>query len=85
MKHAETQRQLGLAESAERAMRQQLKSAEQAARGVKEEIGRMKILVAQTRAQCANEVRKRERTIEGMKKHVAEGGGPGGRERQSVF
>jgi hypothetical protein len=73
-KHAETQRQLGLAESAERAMRQQLKSAEQAARGVKEEMGRMKILVAQTRAQCANEVRKRERTIEGMKKHVAEGG-----------
>lgn len=34
----------------------------------------MKILVGQTRAQCANEVRKRERTIEGMKKHVGEGG-----------
>lgn len=33
----------------------------------------MKMLVTQTRAQCANEVRKRERTIEGMKKHVAEG------------
>jgi hypothetical protein len=55
-------------------MRQQLKSAEQAARGLKEEMARMKILVAQTRAQCANEVRKRERTIEGMKKHVADGG-----------
>lgn len=55
-------------------MRQQLKSAEQAARGLKEEMARMKMLVAQTRAQCANEVRKRERTIEGMKKHVAEGG-----------
>lgn len=55
-------------------MRQQLKSAELAARGVKDEMGRMKIMVAQTRAQCANEVRKRERMIEGMKKHVAEGG-----------
>jgi hypothetical protein len=55
-------------------LKQQLKSAEQAARGLKEEMGRMKILVGQTRAQCANEVRKRERTIEGMKKHVADGG-----------
>jgi hypothetical protein len=55
-------------------MKQQLKSAEQAARGMKEEMGRMKVLVNQTRAQCANEVRKRERTIEGMKKHVGEGG-----------
>lgn len=34
----------------------------------------MKILVGQTRAQCANEVRKRERVIEGLKKHVGEGG-----------
>ena len=34
----------------------------------------MKILVGQTRAHCANEVRKRERTIESMKKHVADGG-----------
>lgn len=55
-------------------MRQQLKSAEQAARGLKEEMGRMRLLVGQTRAQCANEVRKRERTIEGMKRHVTEGG-----------
>jgi hypothetical protein len=34
----------------------------------------MRLLVGQTRAQCANEVRKRERTIEGMKRHVTEGG-----------
>jgi hypothetical protein len=34
----------------------------------------MRILVGQTRAQCANEVRKRERLIEGLKKHVGEGG-----------
>lgn len=73
-KHAEAQRKLGIADATERAMKQQLKSAEQAARGLKEEMGRMRILVGQTRAQCANEVRKRERTIEGMKKHVTEGG-----------
>jgi hypothetical protein len=74
VKNAEAQRKLGIAEATERAMKQQLRSAEQAARGLKEEMGRMKILVVQTRAQCANEVRKRERTIESMKKHVADGG-----------
>ena len=73
-KHAEAQRKLGIAEAADRAMKTQLRSAEQAARGLKEEMGRMKILVNQTRAQCANDVRKRERVIEGLKKHVGEGG-----------
>jgi hypothetical protein len=73
-KHAEAQRRLGLAEATERALKMQLKSAEQAARSLKEEMGRMRILVGQTRAQCANEVRKRERVIEGLKKHVGEGG-----------
>jgi len=38
----------------------------------------MKVLVQQTRSQCANEVRKRERIIEGLKKHVGEGGRPRG-------
>ncbi len=73
-RNAEAQRRLGLAEATERALKMQLKSAEQAARGLKEEMGRMRILVGQTRAQCANEVRKRERVIEGLKKHVGEGG-----------
>jgi len=73
-KYAEAQRKVGLAEAAERAFKQQIRSAEQAARGLKEEMGRMRVLVNQTRSQCANEVRKRERIIEGMKKHVGEGG-----------
>jgi hypothetical protein len=73
-KYTEAQRKLGIAEAADRAMKMQLRSAEQAARGLKEEMGRMKILVNQTRAQCANDVRKRERVIEGLKKHVGEGG-----------
>jgi Afadin- and alpha -actinin-Binding len=74
IKHTEAQRRLGLAEATERALKAQIRSAEQAAKGLKEEMGRMKILVGQTRAQCANEVRKRERLIEGLKKHVGEGG-----------
>ncbi|TVY38151.1 hypothetical protein LOCC1_G007158 [Lachnellula occidentalis] len=73
-KYAEAQRKVGLAEAAERAFKQQIRGAEHAARGLKEEMGRMRILVNQTRNQCANEVRKRERVIESMKKHVGEGG-----------
>ncbi|CZT41747.1 related to NAB3 Polyadenylated RNA-binding protein [Rhynchosporium secalis] len=69
-KNAEAQRKLGIAESAERAMKEQLKSAEMGNRVLKEDMAKMKVLVAQTRSQCSNEVRKRERTIEGMKKHV---------------
>jgi len=77
-KHTEAQRKLGIAESTERAMRLQLKSAEQANRVLKEEMARMKILVQQTRSQCAVEVRKRERTLEGLKKHVGDGRVRGG-------
>ena len=77
-KYVEAQRKLGLAEATERAMKLQMKSAEQAQRGLKEEMGRMKILVQQTRNQCAVEVRKRERVVEGLKKHVGDGRVRGG-------
>lgn len=77
-KHVEAQRKLGLAEATERALKTQLRSAEQAAKGLKEEMSRIRSLVAQTRSQCANEVRKRERVIEGMKRHVTEAGRPRG-------
>ena len=74
----EAQRKLGLAEATERAMKLQMKSAEQAQKGLKEEMGRMKLLVQQTRNQCAVEVRKRERVVEGLKKHVGDGRVRGG-------
>jgi Afadin- and alpha -actinin-Binding len=77
-KYVEAQRKLGLAEATERAMKLQMKSAEQAHRGLKEEMGRMKLLVQQTRNQCAVEVRKRERVVEGLKKHVGDGRVRGG-------
>ncbi|RDW62812.1 hypothetical protein BP5796_11114 [Coleophoma crateriformis] len=73
-KTSDASRRLGVAEATERSLKQQIRSAEQAARVLKEEMGRMKLLVGQTRAQCANEVRKRERVIEGMKKHIVDGG-----------
>jgi hypothetical protein len=45
---------------------------------LREEMVRMKALVQQTRNQCAVEVRKRERVIEGLKKHVGDGRVRGG-------
>ena len=73
-KYEEAQRKVNISDAAERALKLQLWSAEQAARGLKEEMGRMRILVGQTRAQCANEARKREKVIDGLKRHVGEGG-----------
>lgn len=70
----DAQRRLGLAEATERHLKAQIGSAEQAVKALKEDIGKMRSLVNQTRAQCANEVRKREKIIEGLKKHVGEGG-----------
>lgn len=55
-------------------MRTQLKAAEATVHRLKEEAARTKILVAQTRAACANEVRKRDRQIDGLKKAVTEAG-----------
>ncbi|GAB1313859.1 hypothetical protein MFIFM68171_04069 [Madurella fahalii] len=71
-KHAEAQRKAGLSEAAEAALRTHLKMAEATVHRLKEEAARTKSLVAQTRAACANEVRKRDRQIEGLKKAVTE-------------
>lgn len=73
-KNVEAQRKVSLSESAEAAMRAQLKSAEAIIQRLKEEAARTKVLVAQTRAACANEVRKRDRQIDGLKKAVTDAG-----------
>ncbi|SPQ22240.1 d54f55a5-bc32-4404-8c29-3f73088f85dc [Thermothielavioides terrestris] len=73
-KHAEAQRKAGLSEAAEAALRTHLKTAEATIHRLKEEAARTKTLVAQTRASCANEVRKRDRQIESLKKAVTEAG-----------
>ncbi|KAK3360209.1 Afadin and alpha-actinin-binding-domain-containing protein [Lasiosphaeria hispida] len=73
-KNVEAQRKVGISESSEVAMRTQLKTAEVTIHRLKEEAARTKVLVAQTRAACANEVRKRDRQIDGLKKAVTEAG-----------
>ncbi|KAH7026120.1 Afadin and alpha-actinin-binding-domain-containing protein [Microdochium trichocladiopsis] len=71
-KLADAQRRLDSADSTERAMRTQLKTAEANIHKMKDEMHKMKTLVAQTRSSCANEVRKRDRQIEALKKTVTE-------------
>ncbi|PKS07642.1 hypothetical protein jhhlp_006248 [Lomentospora prolificans] len=71
-KFAETERKLNLAEASESALRTQLKSVEATVRGLKEEVARAKSLVAQTRASCATEVRRRDRQIDTLKKQLNE-------------
>ncbi|KAI1389399.1 Afadin and alpha-actinin-binding-domain-containing protein [Hypoxylon trugodes] len=71
-KLSETQRKLDSADANERALRAQLKTAEQNAHRLKEDAVKSKTLLAQARAACANEVRKRDRQIDGLKKAVAD-------------
>ncbi|KAJ9154688.1 Afadin and alpha-actinin-binding-domain-containing protein, partial [Coniochaeta hoffmannii] len=73
-KQTEAQRKASLAEAAETSMRAQLKAAESTIHKLKDEAARMKTLVAQTRAACATEVRKRDRQIDGLKKAVSDTG-----------
>lgn len=73
-KHAETQRKLHIAEGAEASLRTQLKSAEAAARGLKEDVARHRTAVAQARSSCSTEVRRRDLQIEGLKKQLGEAG-----------
>ncbi|KAI0110782.1 Afadin and alpha-actinin-binding-domain-containing protein [Nemania sp. FL0031] len=82
----DTQRRLDIAEATERALRTQLKTAEQGIHKLKEEMVKMKSLVAQTRGACANEVRKRDRQIDSLKKAVADTGRVrgGGRNRDVI-
>ncbi|RYP46650.1 hypothetical protein DL768_007163 [Monosporascus sp. mg162] len=82
---ADAQRRLDGAEATERALRAQLRAAEGSVHRLKEEAQRTRALVAQTRAACATEVRRRDRQIEGLKRAVVEagrvrgsGGGGGG-------
>jgi predicted RNase H-like nuclease (RuvC/YqgF family) len=70
----DTQRRLDSAEATERAIRIQLKTAEQGIHKLKDEMAKLKSLVAQTRSACANEVRKRDRQIDSLKKAVADAG-----------
>lgn len=73
-KHAEAKRKLEIAEASEASMKTQLKSADAAVRGLKEEVARTKSLVSQARSACATEVRRRDRQIDTLKKQLGEAG-----------
>lgn len=49
-----------------------MSSAEATIRGLKEQVQRMKTTVQQVRAQCANDIRKRDLELQRLKTHLAE-------------
>ncbi|WYZ41831.1 hypothetical protein EsH8_V_000726 [Colletotrichum jinshuiense] len=83
-KHTEAQRKLDISEATENTLRNQLKSADASVRGLKEEVARAKTMVAQTRASCATEVRRRDRQIDGLKKQLGDAGRPRGAAKSSA-
>ncbi|KAL6859697.1 Afadin and alpha-actinin-binding domain-containing protein [Trichoderma novae-zelandiae] len=73
-KCADAQRRSDIATTSEASLKTQLRSAESAIKGLKDELARTKGLVAQVRASCATEIRRRDRQIETLKKQVGEAG-----------
>lgn len=73
-RNAEIQRRVDIADSSDTSLRSQLKSAEAAARGLKDEVARTKALVNQVRSTCATDVRRRDRQIDTLKKQLGEAG-----------
>lgn len=73
-KAAELQRKFDITAAAEAGLKREMKTAEATIRGLKDELARTKALVGQTRLSCANEVRRRDRQIDTLKKQVAEAG-----------
>lgn len=71
-KASELTRSLALAEASERALKSNMSSAETTIRGLKEQVQRMKTTVIQVRAQCANDIRKRDLEMQKLKSHLAE-------------
>ncbi|RHZ43601.1 uncharacterized protein CDV56_102256 [Aspergillus thermomutatus] len=71
-KTSELARSLALSEAQERALKTNLSSTDATIRGLKEQIQRMKIAVQQVRAQCANDIRKRDLEMQKLKSHLAE-------------
>lgn len=67
---ADLDRQLVMSTASERTSRTALRSAETRLRTLKEEMARLKLTVKEIRAQCANDVRKRDSEMQRLKKHL---------------
>ncbi|KAL1964523.1 hypothetical protein VTN77DRAFT_6820 [Rasamsonia byssochlamydoides] len=71
-KNSELARSLALAEGQERAFKTNLQNAEATIRGLKDQVQRMKTTIQQVRAQCANDIRKRDAEMQKLKSHLAD-------------
>ena len=77
-RRSESERQLALSVAQERAAKATLRSAENRNRALREEMGRLKLSVAQIRSQCANDIRKRDGELKRLKRHLEGRRGPEG-------
>ncbi|KAF9886426.1 hypothetical protein FE257_011458 [Aspergillus nanangensis] len=71
-KASELTRSLALAEAQERALKSNVVSTDTTIRSLKEQVQRMKTTTQQVRAQCANDIRKRDLEMQRLKSHLAE-------------
>ncbi|KAJ9200460.1 hypothetical protein DTO164E3_4035 [Paecilomyces variotii] len=71
-KNSDLKRSLALAEGQERTFKTNMRSAESTIRGLKENVQRMKTTIQQIRAQCANDVRKRDIELQRLKSHLTD-------------
>ncbi|KAH0562421.1 hypothetical protein GP486_002894 [Trichoglossum hirsutum] len=63
-------RQLSVAQGQERAFKATLRTAENSARSLRDEMLRLKAMLQQVRTQCANDIRKRDIQIQRLKSHL---------------
>lgn len=61
-----------MAEAQERTLKTNVSNAEATVRGLKEQLQRMKTTVLQVRAQCANDIRKRDLEMQKLRSHLAD-------------
>ncbi|KAJ5180840.1 Afadin/alpha-actinin-binding [Penicillium capsulatum] len=71
-KQSELTRSLALAEAQERSLKSNMSTAEGTIRKLKDQVQRMKTTVQQVRAQCANDIRKRDLELQKLKSYLAE-------------
>ena len=69
-KATELDRQLALAVAHERTAKATLRSSESKNRTLREDMGKLKVMVTQIRGQCANDIRKRDGEISRLKRHL---------------
>jgi hypothetical protein len=69
-KNTELARSVALAEGQQRALKANMSSTEATVRKLKEEQQKMKTTVQQVRAQCANDIRKRDTELQKLKSHL---------------